>query len=336
MSAGAEPAVWLVDGDDPVLLAEATRDLLGRLLAGEDPALALEDAGEEADLAAVADACRTPPFLGQRRVVVVRHIGSRPVDELAPILEYLRQPLPTTSLVLVGGGGKPPARLVAAVKANGRLVSTAVSGREVRSWVHQRVTESPVRLEAAAESLLAEHLGEDFPRLGTLLEVLAAAYGEGARVGVAELRPYLGEAGGVAPWDLTDAIDSGETERALSVLHRLLGAGDRHPLVVLATLHRHVASVLKVESPAIRTEQEAATAMGIPPGRSTYPAKKALLAARTLGPAGVADAIGLVADAEVALKGGIDWPDALVLEVLVSRLCFLARYRTGGRPRSPR
>ena len=31
-----------------------------------------------------------------------------------------------------------------------------------------------------------------------------------------ELEPFLGEAGSLAPWDLTDAIDAGETARALS------------------------------------------------------------------------------------------------------------------------
>ena len=80
----------------------------------------------------------------------------------------------------------------------------------------------------------------------------------------------------VAPWDFTDAIDAGGTEKALVLLHRLLEGGDRHPLVVLAILHRHVQSLLRVDGPAIQTEAQAAEAMGIAPGRSTFPAKKAL------------------------------------------------------------
>ena len=52
----------------------------------------------------------------------------------------------------------------------------------------------------------------------------------------------------------------------------------------------------------------------------------------------MAEAIGLVADAEVALKGGSEWAGELVLEVLVARLCRLARASagdrdTGARPR---
>jgi DNA polymerase III delta subunit len=108
-------------------------------------------------------------------------------------------------------------------------------------------------------------------------------------------------------------------------LHRMLGAGGRHPLVVLATLQRHVAQILRVEDPEVSTEPAAAAALGIPKGRSTFPAKKALGAARRLGPQGADAAIGLVADAELALKGRVDWSPELVLEVLVARLCYLSR-----------
>ena len=43
----------------------------------------------------------------------------------------------------------------------------------------------------------------------------------------------------------------------------------------------------------------------------------------------MAEAIGLVADAEVDLKGASAWPAEAVLEVLVARLCRLARARGG-------
>ena len=160
--------------------------------------------------------------------------------------------------------------------------------------------------------------------------MLVAAYGEGSRVGPEEVEPYLGEAGAVAPWTFTDAIDAGRTEDALVQLHRLLDGGDRHPLVVLAILHRHVQGLLRLDDPSIQSEAQAASALGIAPGRSTFPAKKALAASRRWGSRGVAEAIGLVADAELGLKGASAWPGEAILEVLVARLCRLARAGSGG------
>jgi DNA polymerase-3 subunit delta len=186
-----------------------------------------------------------------------------------------------------------------------------------------------VRLDTEAESLVETHLGQDINRLGAVLEVLSAAYGDGARLSAADVAPYLGEAGSVAPWDLTDAIDAGRTQDALTALHRLLGGADRHPLVVLAILHRHVQSMLRIDDPAIRSELQAAQAMGIGKGRSTYPAKKALASARRWGSGRIEQGIGLVADAELDLKGASACPEELVLEVLVARLCRLARASAG-------
>jgi DNA polymerase-3 subunit delta len=317
-------AVHLVDGDDPVLVAEGVRALVAELVGDEDPSLAVEDhAGEDVELGAVVDACRTPPLLSTHRVVVVRDVGRFGTDELTPLLAYLESPTPSTELVLGAGGGRLSPKLVSAVKAHGHVRPTAV-GRDARAWARERVRASGLRLDAAAQELLEAHLGEDVARLPGVLEVLVAVYGPGARLGADEVSAYLGEAGSVAPWDLTDAIDDGNSELALGRLHRLLGAGQRHPLVVLAVLHRHVASLLRVDSPDIGTEADAAAALGIPKGRSTYPAKKALRSAQRWGRRGIAEGIELLARAEIDLKGGRDLPAELVLEILVARLCRLA------------
>lgn len=324
----AAPAVWLVEGDDPTLVSEAVKGVVDEQLGGEDRGLAVEDySGEEVDLSAVADACRTPPFLVGRRIVIVRDVGQWSNEAAAPLIDYLEDPLPTTALVLAAGGGRTAPKLLAAVKAHGHVQGTAVTSREAAGWIRDRIRRSPVRLDASAEALVQAHLGEDLSRLGAILEVLAAAHPAEGSLSAEDVAPYLGELGPVAPWDLTDAIDRGEAEVALKVLHRMLEAGDRHPLVVLATLQRHVTSMARVDSPSISTEADAAAAMGIARGRSTYPAKKALTAARKLGSAGVGEAVCLVADAELALKGKLDWPSELVLEVLVARLCRLSRNR---------
>lgn len=321
--------VVLVDGDDPSLVSEALGEVVRGLVGDADRDLVVEDyRGDAVDLAAVADSAATPPFLAGRRVVVVRDVGRYATEEVAPLLAYLDDPLPTTFLVLGAGEGSIAPKLVAAVKAKGHVQSTKVAPREAADWVRSRIRSAPVSLDPPAQKLVLDHLGEDLGRLGSLLEVLAAAYGEGARLGSDEVAPYLGEAGSVAPWDLTDAIDAGRTDDALNDLHRLLGSGERHPLVVLAILHRHVQSLLRVDSPSIRTEAQAAEAMGIAKGRSTFPAKKALSASQRWGSDGIADGIRLVAQAELDLKGASAWPSDAILEVLVARLCFRAR---GGR-----
>jgi DNA polymerase-3 subunit delta len=321
--------VWLVDGDDPTLVAEEVRRLTGDIVgAGASAGLSVEDFwGDEVDIDAVTTACLTPPFLADRRVVVVRDAGRFSSEDLRPLLVYLEDPLPTTALVVVGGGGRLAPKLVAAVKKVGRVVSIG-PGRDTKGWLAVRLRSARLEFEPDVRERLADHLGEDVGRLPALIEALVAAYGEGARLGVAELEPFLGEAGAIAPWDLTDAIDSGDTEAALTALHRLLGAGDRHPLVVLAILHRHIAPILQLDGSGVTAEGQAAVVLGIPKGRSTYPARKALATLRRWGSDGVARAIHLLAEADVDLRGESTWPTEAILEVLVARLARLTPSRS--------
>ena len=316
-------SAWLVRGDDASLVSDEVRRLVAELSGGD--AMAVEElSGDEATPTAIADACQTPPFLSERRVVVAREVGRFLTDDLAPVLAWLADPLPSTALVLTGGGGQVSTKLLNAVRKVGKVVDAgAGTGRARDQWLATRLKEAPVRLDARAAATLGRHLGEDVGRLTTLLDGLAAAYGEGARVTEAELEPFLGQAGGVAPWGLTDAIDKGDTAAALGQLHRMLGAGDRHPLAIMASLHRHYAAMLRLDGADVADEHAAAAVLGTAP----YPARKAMSQARRLGSAGVARAVNLLATADLDLRGATAVPGPVVLEVLVARLC---RLRPGG------
>jgi DNA polymerase III subunit delta len=318
--------VHFVKGDDPSLVLGAVADLLHEL-AGED-AFAVEDVSDAEDpVGAAVDAGRTLPFLADRRVVVLREVGRFRSDELAPLLDYLEDPSTTAVLVLVAGGGQTSAKLTTAVRKVGHVTDVSVpSGRGRGAWITDQLHQARLKLDRAAADRLSEHLGEDMGRLPGLLAMLSAAYGDGASVDLEDIEPFLGEAGGVAPWDLTDAIDAGATEVAITQLHRMLSAGERHPLVVMATLHRHYAAMLRLDGSGATTENEAAELLGIKP----YPAKKALTQSRRLGRTGLARAIELLAAADLDLRGAAAWPEELVLEVLVARLSRLGPRATAG------
>ena len=314
---------WLVRGDDPVLVGEAARALLHEL-SGGDPLSVEELAGDDTvTVGTIVETCQTPPFLGDRRVVLARDVARFDGEALGPLLAWLAEPLPTTRLVMTAGPGRLSVELANAVKRVGAVVDTAPgqSSRDRAGWLDRRLAEAPVRLDRDAARQLGDHLGEDVGRLSALLDTLAAAYGPGARVGVAELEPYWGGAGGVPPWDLTDAVDRGRAADALRLLHRLVDGGGRHPLELMAILHRHFGAMLRLDGAEVAGEKGAAELVGMAP----YPAKKVLEQSRRLGSAKVGRAVELLAAADVDLRGASGLPAILVLEILLIRLCGLAR-----------
>ncbi len=338
-STGGEAPAYLVRGDDPSLVAQEVRRLVDGLVAERDPALVVEEHGGpsagELDVGTVVDACTTPSFLVDRRVVVVRDAGRLSAPDAARLADYLAQPLSSTVLVLVAGGGVIPQALTRAVGRVGAVIDcSAGKGRDRRTWLAERLKGAPVHLTAGAAAHLGEHLGDDLGRLAGILQTLAAAYGPGATVDDDELVPYLGGAGAVASFELTDAIDTGRPGVALGVLHRLLDAGGMVAPQVLGVLHGHYARLLRLDGAGVTSKEEAAEVLGSHP----FVAQKALAQARTLGSTRVAQAVGLLADADLDVKGRSALDPAIVLEVLVARLSRLAGARgpTGRRPTARR
>lgn len=319
--------VVLVRGDDPSLLSTAVRALIHEAAGDEDLSLGLDDfAADDYDLAAVVDAAQTPPMFTLRRVVVARELGRFSGDQLDALLGYLASPCPTTTLILVGGGGTIGRKVLDAVKKVGGLVDAGIpSGKARQQWFADRVSAGPVRLDRRAATRLAEHLGDDLGRLDGLLDLLQAVYGVGARVSADDLEPFLGSAGSGAPWDLTDAIDKGDAAAALGQLQRMMGAGERHPLQIMATLQVHFGRMLRLDGAGVRDDTEAAKVLGM--SGSTFPAKKALQQGRKLGHANVARAIALLAEADLDLRGLREVPGTTVVEVLVARLARLTGSR---------
>lgn len=328
-SAVSHRPVYLVKGPDASLVAQATHELIAGLVGGGDPSMVVEEFGgpgtEHLDVGPVIDACSTPAFLVDLRVIVVREAGQMDAEAGKRLVAYLADPLPSTALVLVSGGGTIPAALVKAVGSSGEVVDTAVGYNKARTqWLADHLKQGPVRLDGEAQARLSQHLGSDMGRVAGLLDTLAAAYGQGATVSVAELEPFLGEAGSLAPWDLTDAIDGGRVPVALDVLHRMLTAGESHPLAILTVLHRHYRQMLRLDGSGTRTAEQAADVLGL---KSTFPAKKALAQADRLGTDRIARAIQLLADADLDLRGHTGLSGAAVLEVLVARLSRLVAPR---------
>jgi DNA polymerase III subunit delta len=318
---------YLISGDDPSLVSEALTALLATLC-GDDFVPVEEhglDGDEALDIGPVLEALATPPFLADRRIVVVRGADKLDAGQATMLAARVKEPVESTILVLVSSGTgtrSVPAALSRAVKANGEVIdSSAGQGRQRADWVGQRIRHAGVRLDSEAAKMLVEHLGEDVARLHSILDMLEAAYGEGGKVTAAELTPFLGDSGGVPPWDLTDTLDHGNTADAVKALHRMMDAGGRHPLQVMATLQRHYGGMLRLDGAEVRTAEEAAGILKM----SAFPAKKVLEQGRRLGHDRIARAIDLIAQADADLRGLLGWPATLVMEVLVARLAQLAR-----------
>jgi DNA polymerase-3 subunit delta len=348
-------STYLVKGSEPSLRDRVVDDLVTELLGADDPTLALEEItipgratpgddsdapagadGRDAAVAAVLNAVGSPPFMTEHRVVVVRDVGALTAGDVDGIVRYLDDPLDTTILVFVAGGGTMPPALtkkLKEIKAQERAPESEKTDKVLIAAAH----EAGVLLTADAARLITSHLGDDAGRVATIVDVLANAADDGVTLGVDDVRPYLGEAGAVPPFQLTNAIEAGDPATALELLHRLLTTTNAqnpkpmHPLQVMGILNGYYRRILRLDDPSLRSPADAVAALG---GKvKEYPARKALDQARALGSGGIRQAFDALFQADLDLKGARGIPEQAVMEVLVVRLARLSARSGGGRRR---
>ncbi len=332
--------VHLLKGSDDVLRGEALSALVDRLVGTDDRSLLVDEFDlDVVRLGAAIDAAQTPPFLTDRRIVVVRRFGRfSKADDVKELVAYLEDPLGTTTVVLVWEkavgaveSGEvaakapriPPNLTKAVTAAGGEVLDADPQARNMGGWVADQLSAAGLDVDGAMRNRIVDTLGEDAGALVGLIERLKGAYGPGTRLRAEDVEPFLGSAGGVPPWELTDAIDRGDVPAALDRLTRMVRGGERHPLAIMATLQTHYVRMLRLDGSGVRGEKDAAVLLGLK--GSTFPAKKALTQSRKLGGPGIRRAVALLAGADIDLRGAQAWPGELVMEVLVARLARLSR-----------
>jgi DNA polymerase-3 subunit delta len=358
-------SVYLVKGSDPTLRNRVLDGLLGEILGDDDRSLALEEvtipgragAGDDADaagpasgaagggegreaaVAAVLNAVSSPPFMTAQRVVVVRDTGALTAPDADGFVRYLDDPLDTTVLVLVAGGGTMPPALTKKLREVG-VDERAPDSEKTSDVLVGTAHDAGVLLKADAAKLITSHLGDDAGRVAAVVDVLDAAFGSGVQLTADDVAPYLGETGGVPSYQLTNAIESGDSATALEVLHRLLTASSpqqpkpMHPLQIMGVLTNYYRRILRLDDPSLRTPADAVAALG---GKvKEFPARKALDQARALGTDGIRQAFDALYQADLDLKGARGIPEDTVMEVLVVRLARLAARSGAGRSRTGR
>lgn len=316
-------SVVLFHGSDDTLLSDAVAERVRQLVGAEDRTLMVEDYALDHSMAAAVGSAETPSMFTERRVVVLREVGKRPTDDLEILARYLTGPNDETDLIIEWGSGRVTKIIADAVKAcGGQSIDPTPPSKtkDRRDWWETTIESSGLKFQPGAVRLLIDWLGEDVSRFSGLAETLRSTYGT-KTITVDDLQPFLGERGDSKPWDLTDAIEAGDAPVALTVLRRLMQAGERHPIQILAQLHNHYARLARLDGAEISTAADAEAILGI----KGFPAQKAVTAYRGLGSSGVRRAYGLLAGADRDLRGGTGLEEGVVMDVLVARLARLTK-----------
>jgi len=298
--------VYLVTGDDELLVHRAVQDLVARLSAAEPDLEVIASAVVETPR---LPELRTGSLFGGGRCVVIRDAQDISGALADDVKAYLESPEPEATLVLAARG-TARIQVIAkrAAEVGERIDVAAPKPWDQRGW-RALVTEEFTRLgrEASAtavDALLAQ-AGNDASGIAASVGQVAATAPPGP-VSVAHVDPAVAGHGNKGGFAIADAVADRDPASAIVALRGALEAGEE-PLAILGALTFRFRELLQARA-------------GIKPERSSEGQFKRLQGiAKRFNGGELAWCYDRIGRCDVDLKGS-DLPSDLIIEVAVLEL----------------
>jgi DNA polymerase-3 subunit delta len=329
--AGKLRPVYLVVGEESFLEAEVLAALRAAALVGGVPGMNDDRfVAGEVDVDKVLAAARTLPMLGRRRLVVVRALerwepregaegketGKQSLDRLG---DYAKDPVPTTTLVLVASALDKRRRIFTMARNDGFIVSCEPLARgDLPRFVQEKVRERGSRIAPDVADAVAELTGPELSHVADAVERLCLYVGTNGEVTEAAVAECLVRLRPSTVWELVGAVGRRDAGAALAALDQVYDPADRG-IRLVGLLAWSTRQLVKFEA-ATRAGlgvQEAAVRAGAPP----FKGRELSQQIRGLAPNDLARFLVRLAGIDAELKGGSRRPAKSSLERLILDLC---------------
>lgn len=282
-------------------------------------------AGVRTTTAMAIDNANQLPMMSARRITVIRDFDKVKEDELEMVFDYLKQPLPTTTLVFRAASLDQRRKITAALLKACTVVNfDRLTEDQAKRYAEGFLRQRNCRIDSQALQHLINLLGTGMARLVSELEKLAA-YAEGGFINdaaIAELVPRIREHTGFELWD---AVLDRDRKRALRTIKRMLD--DRaEPVMLVGSLGGLFRRFLTAKELIARRAsfEEVAKATGQYGARAKLWHEKIARMKRE----DIVQGLRRIAEVDLAIKSSAATP-RLQLEFLIAELTLPERNRFG-------
>lgn len=268
LASGNLRPVNILHGEEGYYIDEVVK-LFERIIPKEDRDIALTNiyAPEVEKPQAIIDICRTLPMLTDLQVVIVRElqaVSASFIDRLAP---YVKEPTPSTILVLVSRGEKIKGKelLKSAAKDTALIYETAkVWPSQLSTIITDYVKSKSMSIEPKAVEMLAEFIGTNLSRLFNEIDKLIEVLGPRAMITPESVERNIGISKDYNNFELIDAIAARDFAKMIRIV-RYFEANQRsnpYPQTV-STVFGFFADILQAIYTPDKSERGLQEALGV-------------------------------------------------------------------------
>jgi DNA polymerase-3 subunit delta len=216
--------------------------------------------GDEAEAQAVVTAAQTLPWLGLHRLVLVRGADALPRSADPPLVAYCKHPSPSTCLIFTAQRVEPSRPLFALLlKLPWSVRFRRLLGRELSTWIEQRIAARGRRISADAVGALMEAVGSELRLLANEIDKLLTFVGSEQAIEVGSVTALTQDVREMSAFELARLLSAGELAGALRAWGKFASSGEYPGLALGAifTVRRLSAQAAAIESERLRHWLEA-------------------------------------------------------------------------------
>jgi DNA polymerase-3 subunit delta len=329
--------LYILHGQDNFSLSQAVGKIKADL--GDRETVAANTTnldGKRLTLGELKSKCDTVPFLCSHRLVMVEGLLGRfdakqgkarsrkgrsgnGLEEWEGIDSYIEQMPETTVLILIDEEVKGSNPLLRQISSLAQVRDfPLLRGKDLKTWIRQRVEVGGGAIRPEAVNLLAELVGGDLWAMDGEIQKLLV-HSQGRPISEDDVRQLVSCVQEANIFALVDAVAEGRTESAQRLLHRLYDEGvpPTYILTMITRQFRLIAQAIELGKGLSRLQIQ--DRLGL---NSSYALDKTLSQARLYDFEDVKRAYGKLLETDLAIKVG-QYSDKLALELLVTELACL-------------
>lgn len=234
----------LICGDDFFLIERAVKSHIAAFLAAESDFNLAQLDGSSTKPDEIMQSVQAAPFLGNRRLTVIRHAD---LGKLAALADQL-DTIPETSQLIVAAD-KADKRTAAfkAFKAAGEVIEySGLKPVELAGLIESEARANSWQIESRAAQLLADRVAGSSGRAISELTKLAL-FAAGQPITESMVREITARDAVESIFNLTDQLGARQARAMLATLHDLIDSGE-NIFYLLTMLARHVRSLLLIRA----------------------------------------------------------------------------------------
>jgi DNA polymerase III subunit delta len=221
--------------------------------------------GKDTNWQTVQDNVRQLPFMGDRKVVIVKEAQS--MKDFAELAKYCEKPVASTILVLCYKYGVVDKRTkIAKILAENAVIldSNKIYDNQLPDWISRYLQERNLKIDGENANLLAESLGNDLSKVANELQKLALNVAANTMVTADIIQQYIGISKEFNIFELQAALAKRDTLKVFRIANYFAANAKDNPLVKsLGSLYTYFSKVYIATTKLHTNDDDLAKALGM-------------------------------------------------------------------------